>query len=152
TVPVGTCDARGWVHSPVRGRHPHLAEGLRTFVKHFGGLGADEAAQHWPGRSRTHAFARDTEAGQLWELVQYGVNIRIEKAIHAWCVEHGVDPEVAYTEFAETYNEGYRALGDEHFVRPVLKHMPGPIGGHCVVQNAPHIDHPLARIVTEGLE
>src|SRR5690606_40778498 len=34
TVPVGTCDANGWVHSPVRGRHPNLVGGLRKFVKH----------------------------------------------------------------------------------------------------------------------
>ena len=30
TVPVGTCDAEGWVHSPVRGVHPNLEEGIRT--------------------------------------------------------------------------------------------------------------------------
>src|SRR5690606_41264469 len=34
TVPVGTCDANGWVHSPVRGRHTNLVGGLRKFVKH----------------------------------------------------------------------------------------------------------------------
>lgn len=150
TVPVGTCDAHGWVHSPVRGRHPHLTEGLETFVKHFGGVGAAEAAELWPGPTRVHARARDTEAGKLWELIQYGVQIRVEKAIHAWCLEHNVDPGIAYRQFAQTYNEGYTRLGDDHFVRPVLKHMPGPIGGHCVVQNAPLIDHPLARIVTDG--
>jgi len=151
TVPVGTCDAHGWVHSPVRGRHPHLAEGLRTFVKHFGGERAYEAARHWPGWSRVHAWARDTEAGKLWELIQYGINIQVEKAIHEWCTERGADFEIVYTEFAETYNRGYRELGEERFVRPVLDHVPGPIGGHCVVQNAGLIDHPLARIVVDGL-
>lgn len=152
TVPVGTCDPFGWVHSPVRGRHPHLVDGLRTFVKHFGGDHAYEAARHWPGWSRVHARARDTEAGKLWELIQYGVQIRVEKAIYAWCVNNGVDPEIAYSEFAETYNRGYRDLGEHQFVRPILEHMPGPIGGHCVTQNAPLLDHPLSRIVTEGLQ
>ena len=150
TVPVGTCDANGWVHSPVRGRHPNLVGGLRKFVKHFGGLGAHEAALHWPGWSRVHTFARDTEAGKIWELIQYGVQIRVEKAIHAWCAENNVDFDIVYTEFADTYNDGYTQLGEYDFVRPVLKHMPGPIGGHCVVQNASMIDHPLARIVTDG--
>src|SRR5690606_9188628 len=151
TVPVGTCDEHGWVHSPVRGRHPRLAPGLRVFVKHFGGVRASEAAYHWPGWTRVHPYARDTAAGKLWELIQYGVQIQAEKAIHAWCPANGVDPEIADTEFAETYNDGYRRLNEPQFVRPVLEHVPGPIGGHCVVQNARLLDHPLARIVTDGL-
>jgi len=151
TVPVGTCDEHGWVHSPVRGRHPRLAPALRVFVKHFGGARAAQAAKLWPGRTRVHARARDTEAGKLWELVQYGVAIQVEKAIHAWCAEHDVNFDIAYREFAETYNAGYKWLDEPQFIRPILEHVPGPIGGHCVVQNAPMIDHPLSRIVTDGL-
>ena len=41
TVPVGTTDSLATtlrvVHSPVRGVHPHLVEGVRTFVKYFAG-------------------------------------------------------------------------------------------------------------------
>ena len=149
TVPVGTCDPHGWVHSPVRGRHPNIADALGLFTKHFGGERADEAAKLWSNVSPTaaHALARDTEAGKLWELIQFGINIQVEKAIHAWCIEHGVDPDVAYTQFAQTYNDGYAALRLPEFVRPVLKHMPGPIGGHCVAQNAWMVDHPIARLV-----
>lgn len=155
TVPVGTCDENGWVHSPVRGRHPDLEEGVATFVKHFGGDRADVAAKDWEVvdgvRTRVHPRAADTEAGKLWELIQFGVQVRVEKAIHEWCRQRGLDPDVVYREMAETYNDGYARLGEHRFVRPVLRHMPGPIGGHCVVENAGLIDHPLARIVREGL-
>lgn len=154
TVPVGTCDAHGWVHSPIRGRHPDLSEGVSTFVKHFGGSRADEAAADWEAlgvRTRTHDRAADIEAGKLWELVQYGVQIRVEKEIHAWCVERGLDPDVVYREMALSYNRGYQKLGYEQFTRPVLDHVPGPIGGHCVVPMSHYLDHPLSTIVREGL-
>lgn len=150
TVPVGTCDPHEWVHSPVRGRHPYLADGLRRFPKHFGGRRAPEAAMLFNTigiSTLTHDRAADTEAGKLWELVQYGVQIQVEKAIHAWCVEQELDFDVVYTRFAETYNEGYLELGEEQFVRPILDHLDGPIGGHCVVPMSALLDHPLAEMV-----
>lgn len=152
TVPVGTCDARGWVHSPVRGRHPQLVDGLMSFVKHFGGERAAEAAEWFDACNivtMIHDRARDTEAGKLWELVQYGMQIRIEKAIHEWCERNGVSFKVAYTLFAETYNDGYARRHPE-FVRPVIAHMPGPIGGHCVRQASAWLSHPLAELVSQG--
>ncbi|SFD14299.1 hypothetical protein SAMN05421773_110107 [Streptomyces aidingensis] len=155
TVPPGTCDPHGWVHSPVRGRHPHLAPALRAFIKHFGGHHAAEAAQAWEDagvRTRVHTLAADTEAGKLWELVQFGVQVRVEKAIHAWCAERGLDADVVYRQMAETYNDGYADLGEHRFLRPVLAHMPGDIGGHCVRPMAALLDHPLAEMVTRGLD
>lgn len=153
TVPVGTCDANGWVHSPVRGRHPALREGIETFVKHFGGSRAGEAASVFndAGVATTvHDQAADTEAGKIWELAQYGLQIRVEKEFHAWCEARGIDFEVAYTLMAETYNEGYSKLGFDHFVRPILEHVPGEIGGHCVRENAWMLDHPIGDIVESG--
>ena len=153
TVPVGTCDQNGWVHSPVRGRHPELREGVETFVKHFGGKRAGEAARIFRDAgvaTMTHAQAADTEAGKIWELAQYGLQIRVEKEFHAWCEARGIDFEVAYTLMAETYNEGYSKLGFDHFVRPILEHVPGEIGGHCVRENAWMVDHPIGDIVETG--
>ena len=153
TVPTGTCDAQGWVHSPIRGRHPHLEEGVSTFVKHFGGAGAAEAALDWKAcrvTTAVHPRAVECEAGKLWELAQYGLQVRVQKAVHAWCAERGLDPEVVYTAMAHTYNQGYEQLGYGHFVRPVLKHMPGGIGGHCVIPMSQLLDHPVADIVKEG--
>lgn len=152
TVPVGVCDPHGWVHSPVRGRHPHLVEGLETFVKHFGGPRAVEAAAVFDTAGvsvETHESAADTEAGKLWELVQFGVQVQVEKQIHAWCAEQGIDFDVVYRRFAATYNAGYAALGHVELMRPVLEHQPGPIGGHCVVPCSMLLDHPLAAMVRD---
>lgn len=154
TVPTGTCDAQGWVHSPVRGRHPKLEDGLTSFVKHFGGAGAQEAARAWMDAGVTtavHPRAAETEAGKLWELAQFGVQVRMEQAIHTWCEERGLDAEVVYTAMGHTYNAGYEALGQAQFVRPVLRHVPGDIGGHCVVPMSHLLDHPAAEIVRGGL-
>lgn len=153
TVPVGICDPEGWVHSPVRGRHPDLADSLLTFVKHFGGSRADEAAKLFEDADvdvTVHPRAADTEAGKLWELVQFGVQVVVEKQIHTWCTDRGLDPDVVYRQFAEAYNAGYEALGDLRFIRPVLEHMPGPIGGHCIRQCSALLDHPLAELVVES--
>lgn len=153
TVPVGTCDPQGWVHSPVRGRHPQLAEGLMAFVKHFGGPRADEAAKVFEAvgvATDVHPRAAETEAGKLWELVQFGLQVTVEKQIHAWCTDRGLDFDVVYRQFGTTYNDGYNTLGNPEFVRPVLDHMPGPIGGHCVRQCAALLDHPLAELVAES--
>lgn len=140
TVPVDTCwklpRRQDVVHSPIRGRHPHLAESIRTFVKHFGGPRADEAAVHFSVRgieTSTTYHAANTEAGKLWEMVQFAVNIAMEKEITRYCEAHGMARDVVYTEFAATYNEGYADLDLYQFVRPILEHMPGPIGGHCVM-------------------
>lgn len=153
TVPVGTCDANGWVHSPVRGRHPDLAAGLRTFVKLVGGWRAGEAARIFAERgipAQSTERAATTEAAKLWELTQYGVQIAVEKAIHAYCQQAGLDFALVYSEMARTYNDGYIALGCSELVRPVLEHVPGPIGGHCVVAGAHLLGHELGDLVVEA--
>ena len=45
TVPVGTSDKLGAVHSPIRGDHPNLAKGIKTFVKYVGGKNSQAAAK-----------------------------------------------------------------------------------------------------------
>lgn len=152
TVPVGTCDPHGWVHSPVRGRHPRLAEGIRTFTKHVGGAQAREAADVMSDYGITTAvtpLAATTEAGKIWELVNFGVQVALERAVWDFCEEHHVDYEVAYRDMGNTYNDGYAKLGEDRFVKPVLDHVPGPIGGHCVVQNSHLVRHPLAELVRQ---
>lgn len=139
SVPVGTCDRLGVVHSPIRGVHPYLEEGIRTFVKYFGGKRANEAAKIFADlgiKTKTYTDARTTEALKLWDTTAYGRMIMLEKEIYAWCQKHKVDFDTVYTEATKTYNEGYTKLGMSHVVRPVLKHMEGPIGGHCVLPNA----------------
>lgn len=149
TVPVGTCDPQGWVHSPVRGRHPHLAEALRVFPKTFGGARALEV--DWPGLALYLPRAAETEAAKLWELAQFGLQVRVTQAIHEWCESKGVDPSYVYRAAALDYNEGYSKLGEERFMRPVLDYVPGEIGGHCVTPSMAYLDHPIARMVEDGM-
>lgn len=139
TVPVGTCDAHGWIHSPVRGVHPNLELGIRTFTKYFGGINSDVPAREFHELgietvATTHA--RDTEAIKLWDTTVYGMMIVIEKEIFKWCSENNVDFSLVYQHATKTYNKGYRELGREEVVRPFLKHIEGKIGGHCVIPNA----------------
>lgn len=158
SVPVGTCDPEGWVHSPVRGRHPNLLGGITGFVKHFGGARAAEAAEIaplWGGEARLHERAAVTEAGKLWELTLFGWEVLMQKAVHEFCVEQGLPFEEVYTEFSQTYNEGWAKLGYQEFTKPVLAQIVGPIGGHCVVAGAEMLGTDLAQELVsrnKGLE
>lgn len=149
TVALGTCDPHGWVHSPIRGVHPDLELGVRTFVKFFGGAEATVAAGLFQERGikvMTTAKAAETEALKLWDTTQYGIMILLEKAMRAYCEKHELDPSMVYTYANATYNNGYAALGRIDVQRPVLKHVPGPIGGHCVRQNWDLLDDPIAKL------
>lgn len=148
SVPVGTSDKLDAVYSPVRGVHPNLEQGIRTFVKYFGGFKANEAAALFREQgisTRVVANARTLEAAKLWDTTVYGLQILIEKEIWDWCQANAVDYEIVYREFTDTYNAGYRELGMPHVVRPWLMHKDGKIGGHCVLQNAALLDSPSAR-------
>jgi len=139
SVPVGTCDALDVVHSPIRGIHPELEKGIRTFVKYFGGKRAAEAAKIFSDlglKTQVFSDAKTTEALKLWDTTQYGYLIMLEKTIYKWCREHGVNYEDVYIKANKDYNEGYVELGRPDVVRPWLKHMPGPIGGHCIIPNS----------------
>lgn len=154
TVPVGTTRDLGphAVHSPIRGVHPHLGEGIRTFVKYFGGRCAEEAAQVFSSRgiqTRCVTDSRVTEAIKLWDTTQYGWQIVLMKEIHRWCEAHEVDFNLVYSEANKDYNDGYTRLGRPEVVRPHLHHLPGPIGGHCVIPNCSLLESPIAEIIKD---
>ena len=138
TVSLGTSDLCGAVHSPVRGVHPYLVDGLRTFVKYFGGSQAFDAARIFSSICPvfTTDKAKNTEAGKMWCTTQYFAQIDLEKNIHKYCKDNDLDFDFVYTHLNQTYNEGYEKLGMKHVVRSIIQHVPGPIGGHCVVSNA----------------
>jgi UDP-N-acetyl-D-mannosaminuronate dehydrogenase len=138
SVPVGTCDSLGVVHSPICGVHPHLTKGIRTFVKYFGGKHAQKAANIFKKlglKTRVYKEARITEAMKLWSTTQYGKMIMLEKEIYEWCQKNHLPFEEVYTRSNKEYNEGYVKLGMPQVVRPYLKHVPGKIGGHCILPN-----------------
>lgn len=138
TVPIGTSKQVNAVHSPIRGVHPDLDKGIKTFMKFFGGEKSKEVAE-WFNQfgleTHTTPNSDDTEALKLWDTTQYGVMILLNKEIHKFCEENGLDFDIVYTLANQTYNEGYIKLGRSEVVRPVLKYTEGKIGGHCVYQN-----------------
>lgn len=139
TVPVGTCDPNGWCHAPIRGRHPRLEQGVRESPMVIGGARSEEASIIFSRCGVRVGFekrAANTEAAKLWELAQLGIQVRVMKQVREYCERNGLDFDVVYTRFAQDYNEAY-GLIDPKFVRPVLDFEPGPLGGHCVAQNAP---------------
>jgi len=148
TVPVGTTNKCGGeaVHSPVRGKHPHLAEGIKTFVKFFGGERAKEVAAHFSAlgvKTVTTEKPENTEAMKLWDTEIYREAILLNKRIHQYCEEHGLDFDIVYTLANKTYNDGYAKLGHSEFAKYVLKHVEGPIGGHCLEPNHKLLDNQL---------
>lgn len=154
SVPVGITDKLGEraVHSPVRGVHPHLEKGIRTFVKYFGGKQASFAAKQFEQCDlKTYCVpsSRDTEALKLMDTTQYGYMILVEKMVKEFCDKNRVSFDFVYADANNSYNDGYDKLGMGHVKRPVLKHMDGPIGGHCVRENARIAGGNLAKFFRE---
>ena len=137
TVPVGTSTKCGAYHSPIRGVHPDLEGGIRTFIKYLAPI--NKELKEYFGKVgikiKMIDKSENTEALKLWSTTQYKRFIELEKEIYEWCEERGLDFDVIYSNANQTYNKGYKKLGMEHVIRPVLKHIKGKIGGHCVLSN-----------------
>jgi len=155
TVPIGTTKKIGGavVHSPVRGLHPNLYKGIKTFVKYVGYNDVDvgfSAIKHL-NKVGIKAYgvnnSDNTEALKLWDTTQYGLMIVLNKEIKKFCDRHGLDFDVVYTSANKTYNKGYIELGRPEVVRPVLKFMPGEIGGHCILPNCGLLPDPIAKLI-----
>lgn len=130
------------VHSPVRGVHPNLYEGLLTFPKLIGSVSEEAtklAKQHLFELGVYSHSCRNPETPELAKLLDttyYGACIAFHGEAAAACKAFDADFEDAMTFFNETYNAGYTALGKKNVVRPVLYPPKEKIGGHCVVPNA----------------
>ena len=130
------------VHSPIRGIHPHLHKGIKTFVKFIGAESkkAGEAARkHLNSLGiKTEVFypAKTTELGKLFDTTYYGFCIAWHGEMKKICDKEKIDFSRVATAFNKTYNEGYKKLGMSHVVRPVLCPPKGGIGGHCIISNA----------------
>ena len=142
TVPVGTTEKFGhkFLHSPVRGVHPNLYEGLKTFVKFIGG--DEQLAQAYSGHLKslgieTHICkdAKTTELSKLADTTYYGLCIAFTSDMKKLCDEYDLDFMEVMTKYNNTYNEGYKKLGKPNVVRPVL-YPTDKIGGHCIIPNA----------------
>ena len=162
TVPPGTTDTISIahpqiVHSPVRGVHPHLDEGIKTFIKVFGGMEATAAAFHFENdlgvTSNVYESSRTTEVAKLLDTSYYGACIAWHDYAKQLCEKHGVNFKEAQTHYNLTYNRGYEELEKTNVIRPTLTPPEGSIGGHCVVPNAEllreELDSKLLEAITD---
>lgn len=130
------------VHSPIRGIHPNLYKGIKTFVKYIGAdskKAGELAKKHLEGLGiKTEVFVPSitTELGKLFDTTYYALCIVWHGEMKEICDKFGVDFEKAVTDFNQTYNEGYAKLGKKNVIRPVL--YPPQLGKpkHCIVPNA----------------
>lgn len=147
TVPVGTCESL-WndgirvIHAPVRGVHPELAEGLRTFVMPVSsahpvdGAAAQTVLAEIGVKSEQWGDWTNTELAKLLSTTEYGWHLLWMRHVGDLCAKYAADFELVYSKWHAHYNEGYFTLGRPNVMRPTLEPMPGPIGGHCVLPNA----------------
>ena len=131
------------VHSPVRGVHPNLYEGLQTFVKYVGsddGVALAMAKAHLAElgiKSEAFGDSDATELAKILDTTYYGMCIAFHNDIQKICDLYGVSFDEVATKWNTTYNEGYQTLGKTNVIRPVLyPPKDGKIGGHCVIPNA----------------
>lgn len=138
TVPVGTSRNLEASHSPIRGIHPNLEGGIRVFPKFIGGEKASEIADYFR-RAGLKVVLFDkpetTEAMKLFDTEYYRTVIEFAKRVKRYCNEHDLNFHEVYTLANQTYNEGYKILGHDEFVRPVLQPIMTEIGGHCLLPN-----------------
>ena len=139
------------VHIPVRGVHPDIDKGIKTFVNAIGpvnDLSAKLAGDYLDQLGITHETfhsPEETEMAKLLDTSYYGWNILFTKQVFDLCEEYGLDFNNVYTRFNQTYNEGYAKLDKANVIRPVL--VPpqqfnkklgvdnNHVNGHCVLTN-----------------
>lgn len=139
TVPVGTCRQLGAVHSPVVGQHPFMAEGIRTFPKMLGGEQASEVADYFRRAGLKVVLfdkSETTEAAKLFLTEYYRECINFAKRVKNYAENFDLSFSEIYTIPNIIYNEGYKKLGYEEFIRPILQPIMVPTGGHCVEPNS----------------
>jgi len=144
TVVPGTTKKIGGmtVHSPIRGIHPHLFQGIKTFVKYVGAdnkKAGELAKSHLENigiKVKVFIPSKTTEIGKLLDTSYYGLCIAWHGEMEKICRKLGIKFEEAVRDFNATYNEGYEKLGKKNVIRPVLFAPKGGITGHCIIPNA----------------
>ena len=150
TVPVGTSRKLDCLHSPIRGIHPNLYEGVMTFEKFIGGSFASEVADDFRKAGLKVILCdsqETTESMKLFDTLYYGLCIEFAKDVKKYCDEGNLNFHEVYTLPNLTYNSGYTNLGHPEFVRPVLQPIMTKIRGHCVLQNAMLLDTPFTKML-----
>ena len=139
TVPIGTTQKLNAVHSPVEGRHPHLAESIRYMPRWIGG--ENEIVNEFFSDIKTVVVDSPeyTEFLKLQSTTKYGVNIEFARYAKGVSDALGMDFELVKS-FDQDYNDLYKHLGLPQFQRYILDPPEGKIGGHCVGPNSIILD------------
>lgn len=128
-------------HSPVMGIHPNLTESILTFKKIIGSpteYAAEQIAKHYTNigiESIIYNSPEESEAAKLLSTGYYGWNILFMHNAHKLCKDNDLNFDNVYAKTNTLYNKGYDTLDMKHVKRPVLKYIPGKIGGHCIIPN-----------------
>lgn len=144
TVPIGTCEKLGVVHSPIEGKHPLIGLSIQNSARWIGSSDKKllkKAEKLWKKfvPVRKLPSADFTEWLKLRSTSKYGVNIVWADYEAKVSKELGMDFS-ANKQYDLDYNQMYKRLGMEQFQRYVLDPPNGRIGGHCVVPNSELLD------------
>jgi len=142
TVPVGTTKKlnSNCVHSPVRGIHPNLKEGIEKFVKFIGynDLKSKNLAEnHFDSLGIKYYSTENSDSSELAKLTSttyYGLCIAWHGEMKKMCDKHNIDFDVI-NKWTDSYNNCYSEMGMPNVVRPNLYPPESGIGGHCVIPN-----------------
>ena len=146
TLPGVTDDIRNKVktpvvHSPVRGIHPNLYEGLKTFVKYVGYETEEEkklSKKHFKDleiKTEMIFGSSNTELAKLYSTTYYGLCIAFHGEMKKHFDSEGLNFNII-NKWNDTYNQGYKKLGKPNVIRPNLTPPDNnKIGGHCVISN-----------------
>ena len=142
TVSVGATKkiSRPVVHSPIRGVHPNLTEGIKTFTKFIGYNNLTDLVlckEHYDELEIDYYPVKNTDASELAKLMSttyYGLCIAWHGEMKKMCDEYDVDFEII-NDWTLQYNKGYYQLGMQNVVRPNLYPPKDGIGGHCIIPN-----------------
>lgn len=153
TVQIGTtAQIHNAVHSPVEGKHPELAQSIRTMTRWVGG--ADEVDEHIAplildflavpikGRKLNLEVVSSSSFTEFLKMAStslYGVNIEFARYRNSVAKELGMDYELV-KKFDLDYNKLYKGLGMTQFQRYILDPPKGDLGGHCVTPNSVLLD------------
>lgn len=156
TTAIGTCKFLASfftcpvVHSPLRGTHPNIYEGIKHFTNFVGCAKPEQDSQV---RSLLNGYykrlnfnwlylnsALETEMGKIVNTTWYGLQIAFATQMAEICAAKNIEFDQAYTAWMESDEIGRqyekvngRATSKEIIPRPVM--VPGQIGGHCVMPN-----------------
>jgi acetyltransferase-like isoleucine patch superfamily enzyme len=154
TTPIGTTEGiRNAVHSPILGDHTNMRESITSFTKWIGGDPSltSRVAEHFNKagiKCREVSDSKWTEMLKLTCLAKYGMSIVFAQYQKELCEQYGMP----YDEVI-LWDENYNDHVDDTKKRPLLSPPGETIGGHCVVQNAHHLNaqhpHPYIREILE---